>query len=191
VNAAVNNPVEKVERRPMPTPESVGPVDFSEIYASHSQPIFYLCLRLLGDPQKAEDAAHDVFVRAYKHLQTFRREASWRTWLYRIAINHCRNLQQTWQERHIFSNADDAVWETAPGAAESPLRVLETKELGQRIQKTLDSLTPEYRLILLLVADEELSYEQVGALTNQTADAVRGKLHRARKAFAQRFQSFA
>jgi len=172
-------------------PISVGPADFAEVYAAHSQAIYYLCLRMLSDPQKAEDAAHDVFLRAYKHLQTFRGEASWRTWLYRIAINHCRNLQQTWHERHVFSNVDDVVWETAAAPAESPLRVLETKELGQRIQKTLDSLTPEYRLILLLVADEELSYEQVGTLTNQTSDAVRGKLHRARKAFAQNFQQFA
>jgi DNA-directed RNA polymerase specialized sigma24 family protein len=52
----------------------------------------------------------------------------------------------------------------------------------------LDALPPEYRLLLLLVADEELSYEEVGVLTEQSADAVRGKLHRARKAFAARFR---
>ena len=63
------------------------------------------------------------------------------------------------------------------------MRLLETKELGQRIQNTLDALPEEYRLLLLLVADQELSYEEVGALTGQTSDAVRGKLHRARKAF--------
>ena len=49
----------------------------------------------------------------------------------------------------------------------------------------------EYRLLLLLVADEQLSYEQVAALTDQTTDAVRGKLHRARKAFAILFQKSA
>jgi RNA polymerase sigma-70 factor (ECF subfamily) len=68
------------------------------------------------------------------------------------------------------------------------LRVLETKELGQRIQKTLDALSDEYRLLLLLVADEELSYEEIAALVGQSSDAVRGKLHRARKAFAARFE---
>ena len=68
------------------------------------------------------------------------------------------------------------------------MRVLETKELGQRIQKTLDALPDEYRLLLLLVADDELSYEQIGALTEQSPDAVRGKLHRARKAFAAQFE---
>jgi RNA polymerase sigma-70 factor (ECF subfamily) len=74
---------------------------------------------------------------------------------------------------------------------DSPLRILETKELGERIQKALDGLSAEYRLLLLLVADEQLSYEEVGILTEQTADAVRGKLHRARKAFAARFQQSA
>ena len=72
--------------------------------------------------------------------------------------------------------------------SDSPFRVLETKELGERIQKTLDALPDEYRLLLLLIADEQLSYEEVGALTEQSADAVRGKLHRARKAFAVLFK---
>jgi RNA polymerase sigma-70 factor (ECF subfamily) len=87
----------------------------------------------------------------------------------------------------VFSNADDAVWENTVAETDSPLRVLEIKELGQRIQETLEGLPDEYRLMLLLVADEELSYEQVGALVGQSPDAVRGKLHRARKAFAALF----
>mgnify|MGYP003828903525 FL=1 len=65
--------------------------------------------------------------------------------------------------------------------------MLETKELGERIQTALEALTEEYRLLLLLIADEELSYDEVAALTEQTPDAVRGKLHRARKAFAAHF----
>jgi RNA polymerase sigma-70 factor (ECF subfamily) len=162
--------------------------EFADLYAKHSRAIFYLALRFLGDPQKAEDATHDVFLKAFRKMDQFRGEASWRTWLYRIAINHCRNLQQSWNERHIFSNADEAIWDNAVAQIDSPLRVLETKELGERIQKALDSLSNEYRLLLLLVADQQLSYEEVGVLTEQSADAVRGKLHRARKAFAAMFQ---
>jgi RNA polymerase sigma-70 factor (ECF subfamily) len=162
--------------------------EFADLYAEHSRAIFYLALRFLSDPQKAEDATHDVFLKAFRKMDQFRGEASWRTWLYRIAINHCRNLQQSWNERHMFSNADEAIWENAVAQADSPLRVLETKELGERIQKALDALPAEYRLLLLLIADEQLSYEEVGALTEQSADAVRGKLHRARKAFAAIFK---
>ncbi len=164
---------------------------FAQIYQEHSRAIYYLALRLLGDPEKAEDATHDVFLKAFRKMDQFRGEASWRTWLYRITINHCRNLQQAWHERHMLSNVDDAIWETTAAQTDSPLRVLETKELGQRIQQALDGLPHEYRLLLLLVADEQLSYEQIAALTEQTADAVRGKLHRARKAFTVLFQKSA
>jgi RNA polymerase sigma-70 factor (ECF subfamily) len=183
---------EAAENQPVDRP-SLGsaPVEFSELYNQHSRAIYYLCLRFLSDQDKAEDATHDVFLKAFRKMGQFRGEASWRTWLYRIAINHCRNLQQAWNERHMLSNADETIFENAAARTDSPLRVLETKELGRRIQKALDGLPAEYRLILLLVADEQLSYEQVGALTEQSTDAVRGKLHRARKAFAALFEQTA
>lgn len=167
------------------------PSEFAELYTANSRAVYYLALRMLGDVQKAEDATHDVFLKAFRKMGQFRGESSCRTWLYRIAINHCRNLQQTWHSRHIFPGADESTWENAVAKTDSPLRVLETKELGQRIQETLDQLPEEYRLLLLLVADEELSYEQIGALTAQSPDAVRGKLHRARKAFAALFEKTA
>ncbi len=169
----------------------LAPSQFAELYQEHSRAIYYLALRLLSDPEKAEDATHDVFLKANRKMDQFRGESSWRTWLYRIAINHCRNLQQSWHERHLFTNVDEAVFDNAPAKTDSPLRVLEIKELGQRIQKALDGLPAEYRLLLLLVADEQLSYDQVSALTDQTPDAVRGKLHRARKAFGALFQQTA
>jgi RNA polymerase sigma-70 factor (ECF subfamily) len=162
--------------------------EFASLYDEHSRAIFYLTLRFLGDPQKAEDATHDVFLKAFRRLDQFRGEAAVRTWLYRIAINHCQNLCQSWHNRHVQANSDDLVFAEAVAKTDSPLRVLETKELGQRIQKTLDALSPEYQLLLLLVADDELSYEEIAALVGQSADAVRGKLHRARKAFAARFE---
>ena len=176
---------------PTPPEIALAPSKFADIYNEHSRAIYYLALRFLGDPQKAEDATHDVFLKAFRKMDSFRGESSWRTWLYRITINHCRNLQQSWNDRHMFSNADDAIWDNAPAKTDSPFRVLETKELGQRIQKALDGLSDEYRLLLLLVADEQMSYEQVGMLTEQTPDAVRGKLHRARKAFAVLFEKSA
>lgn len=164
------------------------PADFAEVYAVHSQAVYYLALRILGDPAQAQDAVHDVFLKAFRKYGEFRGQSEVRTWLYRITLNHCSNLRQAWAARNIHTVADDSVFESGATASPNPLRVLETKELGERIQRALDELTPEYRLLLLLVADQELSYEQVGELTQQTADAVRGKLHRARKAFTTAFQ---
>ena len=169
-------------------PSQWSSLAMGELYNEHCRAIYYLALRFLGDPQKAEDATHDVFLKAFRRLEQFRGDASVRTWLYRIAINHCQNLCQSWHNRHVQACSDDLIWQNAPAKTDSPLRVLETKELGQRIQKTLDALSDEYRLLLLLVADEELSYEEIAALVGQTTDAVRGKLHRARKAFATHFE---
>src|SRR3989454_12204947 len=138
--------------------------EFAALYEEHSRQIYYLALRFLGDPTQAEDATHDVFLKAYRKLGEFRGESAMRTWLYRITINHCRNLLQTWHQRNMVSNADDSLWETAVAAAESPLRVLEIKELGQRIQQTLDGLPPEYGLLLLLVAAQQMSYQEIVTL---------------------------
>ena len=190
MNAIVDQSLEEPGRAHAPE-VGLEPSEFGELYKEHHRAIYYLALRLLSDPQKAEDATHDVFVKAFRKMGQFRGDSSWRTWLYRIAINHCRNLQQTWNQRHMVTNADEFVFDSAPAKTDSPLRVLETKELGQRIQRALDGLSAEYRLLLLLVADEQMSYDQVAALTEQTADAVRGKLHRARKAFAALFEQSA
>ena len=165
----------------------LAPPEFAALYETHSRAIYYLALRYLGEPSRAEDATHDVFLKAYRKWSEFRGDASARTWLYRITINHCHNLRQSWASRNLVTNADDAVWENTATPADSPLRVLELHELGQRIQDALDGLSAEYRLLLLLVADQEMSYDEVASLTGQTADAVRGKLHRSRKAFAVLF----
>src|SRR5262245_58240308 len=169
-------------------PTGLEPSPFADLYSEHNRAIYYLALRFLGDPQKAEDATHDVFLKAYRKMDQFRGDSSWRTWLYRITINHCRNLRQAWYDRHMVTDTEEVLRNTSEAQTDSPLSIIETKELVERIQKALDALTPEYRLLLLLVADEQLSYEQVGELTSQTPDAVRGKLHRARKAFAIQFQ---
>jgi RNA polymerase sigma-70 factor (ECF subfamily) len=184
----MNDPVPEFQAADLPAIDLASP-EFTAIYVEHSRAIYYLTLRLLGDPQRAEDATHDVFLKAYRKMDQFRRQASMRTWLYRIAINHCQNIVQSWHERNVHTQADDTMWDGLPAKTDSPLRVLEIKELGQRIQKTLDALSEEYRLLLLLVADKELSYEEIGTLVGQSADAVRGKLHRARKAFAAQFEN--
>lgn len=187
MTAAVAQPNMDTEQATVGALAQVAP-DFAAIYQEHSRAIYYLCLRMLGEEARAEDATHDVFLKAWRHRQDFEGRSTWRTWLYRIAINHCRNLQGTWAERHITTTDDEFVLQSTLPDTASPLRLLELKELGERIQATLEELPDEYRLLLLLVADEELSYEAMAQLTRQTPDAVRGKLHRARKAFAAEFR---
>ncbi|MBX3744701.1 MAG: sigma-70 family RNA polymerase sigma factor [Verrucomicrobiae bacterium] len=172
-------------------PATPGSDAFAALYRAHSQAIHYLALRYLGDPARAQDVTHDVFLKAWRHLGQFRHEAAWRTWLYRIAINHCRNLAASWAARNLVPSSDETLWNDAPDPGDSPLRILEVKELGERISRAMARLPEEYRLLLLLIADERLAYDQIAALTHQSTDAVRGKLHRARKAFAIAFAATA
>ena len=82
--------------RPRVTGKALDDPQLAAIYEEHSQPIYYLTLRFLGDPTQAEDATHDVFLKAFRKLGDFKGQSSLRTWLYRIAINHCQNLTQSW-----------------------------------------------------------------------------------------------
>ena len=175
---------------PVETPQELVlemTLEFETVYAEHPRQIFYLALRLLGDAALAEDAAHDVFVKAFRNFTGFRGSADCRTWLYKITINHCSNLRKRWSARHIHIAAEDAVFDQHASLDSTPLQNLELKELGERTQKALDGLPTEYKLLLLLVGDQDLSYEQIGTLTQQTAAAVRGKLYRARRAFSIAF----
>src|SRR5687767_747016 len=78
--------------------------EFAAVYQDHSQAVYYLALRMLGDPTQAEDATHDVFLKAFRRIDQFRGESGLRTWFYRITINHCRNLLRTWHHRHLVNN---------------------------------------------------------------------------------------
>jgi len=178
-----------VSATPTTSPDraELAPNSWVELYEQHSRNVYYLALRTLGDPTSAQDVTHDVFLKAFRSLERFRGRASLRTWLYRITINHCRSLLASWQRRNVVPTDNVEILDSASNT-DSPLRVLEVAELGERIQKTLDALPEEYSLLLLLVADEQLSYQEVASLTEQTADAVRGKLYRARKAFIEQFQ---
>jgi RNA polymerase sigma-70 factor, ECF subfamily len=122
----MNEPVER-EGVADATPAAKLSAGFAGLYDEHSHAIFYLALRYLGDPQKAQDATHDVFLKAFRKQDQFRGEASVRTWLYRIAINHRQNLCQSWHNRNVHSNADEAVWENSAAKTDSPLRVLEPR----------------------------------------------------------------
>ena len=92
---------ESVERRAVraTAPSVWESSGLASVYEEHSQAIYYLALRLLGEPAQAEDATHEVFLKAFRKVGQFRGDAALRTWLYRIAINHCKNLLQYWHRR--------------------------------------------------------------------------------------------
>ena len=88
---------------------------FRELVAEHRDRIYNLTLRMLGNKAEAEDVAQEVFITVFKTIESFREEAKFSTWLYRVAVNHCKNRIKYLARRHDRDR--DELDETNEGAA--------------------------------------------------------------------------
>ena len=164
---------------------------FDQIVERFQDLVFNLSLRLLGGRDEAHDLSQEVFLQVYKKLVTFRREASLRTWIYRIVLNRAKNQQRWWRRREGEMTAvtvEDAERQgfmelsTSVGvsAALLPDRALERKELGRILQEAIATLPFEQRTVLLLKEIEGFSYEEISRTLNLAIGTVKSRLARAR-----------
>ena len=159
---------------------------FRDLVASHGRSLHAFVLRRIGNHTDAEELTQQAFVEAARNLQAFRGEAALSTWLYGIAMNLVRNhLARAPQRRHAFEG-EDALAEL-PSAAAGPERLLEGSQLVRRLDAELGRLPEEMRQVLLLVAVDEMSYEEAAVLLSVPIGTVRSRLSRARALLKQRF----
>ncbi len=162
---------------------------FDLLVLRHSDTIFTLCTRLLGDYDEASDCAQDAFIRAYRGLGSFRGDAAFSTWLYRIALNTCRNRLASAEYRRARkavrlegTGADDAL---VPANGRSFRSNPETRfERGEHeaiIQRALDGLPPDEKTVIVLCDIEGRSYEETAVLTGIPLGTVKSRLARARR----------
>jgi RNA polymerase sigma-70 factor (ECF subfamily) len=156
---------------------------FEGIFGRYQDNIFGLCLTVTGDYERAQDAAQETFLRAYANLAKVRSPERLGHWLRKIAVNVCRAEMKASARRPVL---------TAEGDMEGfGLGVCEgTTQDSMRdalVQQVLGSLKPEYRLVLVLREVQGLSYQEIAEVTGCSLTLVKVRLHRARKAFAQRF----
>ncbi len=164
---------------------------FDELVQRYQDMVFNLSYRLLGSYDESADMTQEVFLQVYRKLVSFRRDASLRTWIYRIVINRAKNRQRWWMRRFGEMTAislDDA--EANPtcdlialedGLAMAPDKALERKEESQLLMRAIDGLPFSHRTILLLKEIEGLSYEEIGATLDLPLGTVKSRLARARK----------
>lgn len=172
---------------------------FEQIQKKYQDKIFNLILRMVRDRDDAEDLTVETFVNAYKHWGRFRGEARVSTWLHQIAYNNCKNhfkQKDRRRDREPIS-LDDAI-ETDGGELTrevadwraAPERLLLEGELAQRTQEAVDALPEEYRTVLVLALQEDLSYEEIARITGLSLPAVKTRLHRARNRVKQRLEPY-
>jgi len=162
---------------------------FDELVLKHKDRLFNLCFRFLGDYQEANDSAQEVFVKVYRSLKRFRFESAFSTWLYRIAVNTCKNKLRSSEYRHkkkMVHLDNPGILEGGTGALEirdetqSPLLELEKKERLNLIRQAIDSLPAEQKMVVVLRDIEEVSYEDIAHITGYSLGTVKSRLSRAR-----------
>jgi len=160
---------------------------FNRLVLKHKDRIYGLCLRLLTDRDHAEDAAQETFVKVYRALADFRMEAKFSTWLYRIAVNACKNKLASRSYRDSRDHQDlDATEFTGQVARENgssssdPAQILEAKGKRERIEAAIARLPEEQRVLVVLRDVEGRSYEEIAETTGLNPGTVKSRLNRGR-----------
>ncbi len=156
---------------------------FDAMYTAYKARIYTFLLRLLGDPELADDVTQDAFTKAFTALPTLERGTKVLPWLYRVAsnagIDHLRRRNRfRWLRVHTIENTGDE-----PHATDSQ------RELGERehIQAVLRKLPLESAAALVLHAVEGYSYKEIAEIQGATLTAVRSRIARARAAFQKMY----
>jgi RNA polymerase sigma-70 factor (ECF subfamily) len=143
---------------------------FDELMIRYERQVYRLCYRFVENRDDARDLAQEVFIKAFEHLGTFRRESSLKTWLYRIAVNHCIN--------HCKKHAQEfvEVTETTGSAGPSIHSQLEEREQRDHFRRLVKQLPPKQKAILELRINEQLSYEEIATISGRSVSTIKASV---------------
>lgn len=156
-----------------------APARFGVLVRRHNQRLYRAARAILGDDAEAEDVVQDAYVRAYHALATFRGDAAFSTWLTRIAVNEALARRRA-RGRFVDVSAEEGPMSTD----RSPERQVSDAELVQLMERELDALPDGLREVLVLRDLEEMSTTDAATTLGVTEEALRVRLHRARRALA-------
>ena len=170
---------------------------FREMVESYQDRVYNLLFRMIGRREEAEDLAQEVFVTVFKSIDQFRGDSKLSTWLYRIAVNHCKNRIKYLARRHERqTEALDEVAEHAAaaqggspvgaGRIDAPDRAFEGAETDRIVQQAIAALDEDHRLVVVLRDIEELAYDEICVITGLPEGTVKSRLHRARLALKEK-----
>ena len=162
---------------------------FRELVKRYERPVFSLIYRMVRDRELAEDLAQDTFVKVLNHIDRYRPEFKFSSWLFKIANNLTIDYLR---KRRLDTVSIDGSPHAATAAekeatsfdvsarGESPLDEIESRELGGAIEQAIAKLRPEYRACILLRHVEDRSYEEIAATLDLPLGTVKTYIHRAR-----------
>ncbi len=155
--------------------------------------LFNYLLRLMGDRDEAEEVAQEAFVKAYIHAGKYKTIARFSTWLYTIATNLVRNKMRSrsrapkvyslWSRSGYDSDEERQIDIVDPNR--SPEEILNDRELSDVISRSISKIPEKYRESFVLREINQLSYEEIAAVTGLKLGTVRSRINRARNYFRQ------
>ncbi len=161
---------------------------FEELVRQYDHSVLRLALHLTGSEQDAQDIYQEAFLKAYRHIGNFRFECSFYTWMYRIVTNLCLDqlrkkktrkedsgviVDESGEEYNLLENFADR------RAGANPERELMRRELGTKINRALERLTPRERMVFELKHYQGLKLRTIGEMLNTTEETAKNTLFRA------------
>ncbi|HEY1958803.1 MAG TPA: sigma-70 family RNA polymerase sigma factor [Polyangiaceae bacterium] len=163
---------------------------FNELVRSYERRVFGLVFRMLGSRAEAEDLTQEVFVQVFKAIGTFRGDSKLSTWIYRIAVNLCKNRTKYLRVRHAGEQdpIDDMAERLQPSAArhanvaqvDRPDEAMAGRQVEEIVRQAIGEVDEGFRECLILCDVEELSYEEIAEITQLPAGTVKSRIFRAR-----------
>ena len=163
------------------------PAAFGELVERHRMAVYRAALAALGSHADAEDVAQDAFLTAFRRLDSFRGDASFKTWLLTIAwhqaINHRRSLGRVWRRMVAPKDQEEAetVLENVAAAGPTPEGATAHHELRQELQRAIRALSPKLRDALLLAQSGEYSYDEIGTMLRAPVGTIKWRVSEARR----------
>lgn len=165
---------------------------FNRLVFLYQTKIYNLALNYVKSSEEAKDVAQDVFVTAYKALPKLRERSKFSSWLYQIAVNHCRNRYKKLSRQGFFSNKsiDDPDSYIQLGENEDPEKNLHKQDTIKVVRAGIASLGKAEKEIILLRDLQELSYDEISNILKIPLGTVKSKLNRARSSLKDRLKKF-
>ncbi|WP_100407524.1 RNA polymerase sigma factor [Bacillus solitudinis] len=150
---------------------------FTYIINKYKNQLYATILRMTKQPQDAQDLVQECFIKVYRQLSKYDHQGSFKSWIYRVAINHCMDefRKKRYKIKHV--EFQDSVSEPRT----NPEMIFLKKEKERQLERLLLNLPEDERMIILLRYIQELSYEEISTLVDLPLSTVRNKLHRAKK----------
>ncbi len=166
---------------------------FRRLIERHQDPIFDLCLRMLGSSQDAEDVAQETFLAFFRHIREYKSDHKVSNWLYTIALNRCRRQLRKRKVMRLlsldFGSSDDTEGQVVEVASDErlPEAGLEEAESERWQEKVLASLPATLREPFLLRHVKKMHYEEIAATLRISLANVKIRLHRAKLFLLKKF----